>query len=81
MYKSGAIDSRVLHATVLSRFFSSAGDGALSLWVFGGQGKGATTNTDFSRIHQGVNIRTLAKRTCLNDLHEFDAITRRAMSF
>ncbi|CAM9947200.1 unnamed protein product, partial [Ectocarpus sp. 8 AP-2014] len=46
-------------------------DGLSSLWVFGGQGA-ATSKADSSRTHQGVKIRTLARRTCFNDFFEFD---------
>eukprot|EP00904_Undaria_pinnatifida_P006930 jgi/Undpi1/3367/HiC_scaffold_15.g06740.m1 len=49
-------------------------DGKSSLWVFGGQGA-ATSSVDSSRTHQGVKIRTLAKRTCFNDFFEFDTKT------
>ncbi|CAM9309654.1 unnamed protein product, partial [Hapterophycus canaliculatus] len=50
-------------------------DGLSSLWVFGGQGM-VTSRTDSSRTHQGVKIRSLAKRTCLNDFFEFDTKNR-----
>lgn len=48
-----------------------AGDGRTSLWVFGGQGAD-TWSVESSRMHQGVKIRSLAKRTCFNDFFEFD---------
>ncbi|CAM9491439.1 unnamed protein product, partial [Sphacelaria rigidula] len=49
-------------------------DGRSSLWVFGGQGAD-TSAADSSRTHQGVKIRTLAKRTCFNDFFEFNTAT------
>ncbi|CAM9425677.1 unnamed protein product, partial [Choristocarpus tenellus] len=50
-------------------------DGLSSHWVLGGQGA-ETADADSSRTHQGIKIRTLAKRTCYNDFLEFNTETR-----